>query len=198
MPYANIELRRKTTAAWRAANPDKVRAQQEKYNLKRDPEKRRDNLRRWRAANPERNRELNQLSDGRHPDRVKARRKAKYEKNREANQNAFAQIEELRLRALFAGAKSRAGKVGIAFNLAFEDIEWPQFCPMLGIRINYGLKGRRNRGDDSPSLDRTIPSLGYTKGNVVVLSWRANRIKYDSTIDEIEKLLVYLKKVRSH
>lgn len=39
--------------------------------------------------------------------------------------------------------------------------------------------------DDSYSLDRIDSSKGYIKGNVWVISLRANRIKNDSTPDEL-------------
>lgn len=181
MAYANIEDRR---------------AHDKWYNEhKRDKEARRDALRRWRQLNPERNKELNRLSDERDPERVQARRARRYARDKSKVERQFSERLDIRLRALFATAKSRAKREGKDFTVSFEEIEWPEFCPVLGIRINYSVKGGR-RGDDSPSLDRTRPELHYTAGNVVVMSWRANRIKYDSTIDELEKLLVYMRKVR--
>lgn len=86
------------------------------------------------------------------------------------------------------GARSRAKRDGIPFNISEEDIEIPETCPVLHIPI------KRNKGsgwhNDSPSLDRIDNNLGYTKGNVRVISNRANRIKCDATFEELE--LVYL------
>ena len=42
--------------------------------------------------------------------------------------------------------------------------------------------------DDSPSIDRLIPELGYIKGNVNVISLRANIIKNNATKDELIKI----------
>lgn len=42
--------------------------------------------------------------------------------------------------------------------------------------------------DNSPSLDKLIPDLGYVKGNVAVISWRANRFKSDGTLEEIRMI----------
>jgi len=48
--------------------------------------------------------------------------------------------------------------------------------------------------DNSPSLDKLIPELGYVKGNITVMSVRANRIKNDATRQEIELLLHWMNK----
>ena len=36
----------------------------------------------------------------------------------------------------------------------------------------------------SPSLDRLVPALGYVKGNVQVISWRANKLKGEGTAED--------------
>lgn len=62
----------------------------------------------------------------------------------------------------------------------------PEVCPVLGIKLNYtgtGIEGW-SRKDDSPSIDQIIPGKGYTEDNIVVISWRANRIKNDGTPEE--------------
>ena len=37
------------------------------------------------------------------------------------------------------------------------------------------------------------PNKGYVKGNIIVVSMRANRIKTDATIDEIKKLQIFMR-----
>ena len=59
-------------------------------------------------------------------------------------------------------------------------------CPLLGLPIVYD---QTKLSDRSPTLDRKNPALGYTRGNLAVISHRANRLKSDSTIEELEKLL---------
>jgi hypothetical protein len=46
---------------------------------------------------------------------------------------------------------------------------------------------------NSPSLDRINNNLGYVPGNVIVVSDRANRIKNNATIEELEKIVNYYK-----
>jgi hypothetical protein len=88
--------------------------------------------------------------------------------------------------------KSRAKRKGFEFNLTIADIVMPIECPILGVKLEYvcGKGGSWN----SPSLDRIDSLKGYIKGNVQIISKRANIIKNDATIDEIEKVYFYLKR----
>lgn len=95
-------------------------------------------------------------------------------------------------RRLFRNAKNRAKKKGIEFNLDLKDIIIPTYCPVLGILID--TKSSEN-ADNCPSLDRVHPSLGYIKGNVNVISNRANRIKNDATGDELRKIADYVQRI---
>jgi hypothetical protein len=88
-------------------------------------------------------------------------------------------------RRMLTAAKKTAKDRGLPFNITLDDIVVPTHCPALGIALRSQLGPRQ---DGTPSLDRIIPSLGYTKGNVVVISWRANRIKNDATIDELRRV----------
>lgn len=92
---------------------------------------------------------------------------------------------------LLRTARGRAMKVGVPFDLEVSDIHVPETCPVLGIRLATGVSGFT---DASPSLDRLIPSLGYIKGNVRVISMRANAIKRDATAEELAKILAYMRK----
>ena len=91
---------------------------------------------------------------------------------------------------IFIGAKYRAKKKGIPFNITIEDIVIPKVCPVFNKPFVYGY-GRVN--EFSPSLDRIIPSKGYVKGNIIVISHRANMIKSNATINELEALSNFFK-----
>lgn len=91
---------------------------------------------------------------------------------------------------MFISARSRAKKEEIPFTITIEDIVIPEYCPVLGIKLDRD-GGKCN--DSTPSLDKFIPELGYVRDNIAVISWRANWIKQNSTIDEVEKLYLWMK-----
>lgn len=82
-------------------------------------------------------------------------------------------------------AKARAAKAGVPFNLTHTDISIPHQCPVLGIPL---IVGASKASDNSPSLDRVVPRMGYVTGNVLVISNRANRIKNDATATELRQV----------
>ena len=100
---------------------------------------------------------------------------------------ADGRSEELEY-SLWNAAKQRAKKQGLPFNLSpldLKELGIPDVCPVLGIPINRSPgDGSGERTDNSPSLDKFIPELGYVKGNVQIISWRANRFKSDGTPEE--------------
>lgn len=96
-------------------------------------------------------------------------------------------------KAMYHRIKSRAKRDGIDFNIDVEDIVIPTHCPVLGVELCLYNKGRRGYFPDSPSLDRMVPSLGYIKGNVQVMSARANLLKNDATVDELQQVINYMK-----
>lgn len=49
--------------------------------------------------------------------------------------------------------------------------------------------------ESRPSLDRFIPANGYVIGNIRVISFRANRIKSDATLEEMRRVLSYMEGV---
>jgi hypothetical protein len=85
--------------------------------------------------------------------------------------------------------KSRCKRKGLPFNLTLEDLVIPEFCPVLGIPL---IKRRGKFSDNSPSVDRTVPHLGYVKGNVSIMSYRANRIKCHASLDDLRKIVAYM------
>ena len=89
---------------------------------------------------------------------------------------------------LWKAAKKRAKDKDFDFNIEVTDIIIPQFCPLLNIPIIHKT-GTGERRAESPSLDRLDNSLGYVKGNILVVSWRANRLKADAEFQELQRLV---------
>ena len=87
------------------------------------------------------------------------------------------------------GAKKRAKEDGVPFSIEAHHVVIPDFCPLLGIPLQRAT-GFRSAG--SPSLDRILPELGYVPGNVWVISYRANQIKNDATLDELRSIVAGL------
>lgn len=82
-------------------------------------------------------------------------------------------------RYLLQGAKARAKKQGIPFDITHHDIVIPEYCPYLGCKLEMFSEW------SSPSLDKKVPSLGYVKGNIQVISTKANTMKNNATQDEL-------------
>jgi hypothetical protein len=91
---------------------------------------------------------------------------------------------------MLASAKNRAKKLGRECTIKLEDVVVPEFCPILGIRME---KQAYKAQDNSPSLDRIDSNQGYIKGNVQVISRRANMLKSNATLEEIERLYLWMK-----
>lgn len=97
---------------------------------------------------------------------------------------------------LLDGARWRARRDNIEFSIKKSDVTIPEFCPLLGIKLESG-RGVGGAKASSPSLDRIKPELGYVPGNVWVISYRANMIKSDATLEELRTLTERLADVLS-
>jgi len=96
---------------------------------------------------------------------------------------------ESKARDIIYRVRYRAKKRGLPFNLSVDDIRLPKYCPLLGIKLNYRASTTL---DSSPSLDKINPSKGYVKGNVWVISHKANRLKSNASTKELIKVRDWL------
>ena len=109
------------------------------------------------------------------------------------NAKIFAN-QDLRTR-LYYSAKSRAKAKGLDFTISIEDIVVPEKCPVLGIRFKSGAgNGTQSvaKLETSPTLDRVDNSKGYTPDNICVISLRANNLKRDASLYELECLVYHM------
>jgi hypothetical protein len=112
------------------------------------------------------------------------------------NRDKYKEDDRYRLNKLLQQAKIRATKRNLVFDIIIDDLleKLPKDkkCPVLGIDLFWGNEGKGKRVN-SPSIDRIDPKGNYTKDNIMIISWRANEIKSDASIEEIEAVLKYMK-----
>lgn len=136
----------------------------------------------YRVRHPEQTREANRLARARarrlDPEGVRARQREWYRINVEAG--------------LLHSARARARRRGDAFTITRADVQIPTHCPVLGIPLVRTNSGAQT--SNSPSLDQLVPGRGYVPGNVRVISWRANDLKRNATVDELRRLLAWLER----
>ena len=130
------------------------------------------------ALNPEVAEKARQATASRRAQAKAADPEAYYAKERQQLNEYHQRRPELKM---LYSARESAKRQGLPFDLEESDIVIPECCPVLGIAIE---KASGSRTYNSPSLDKLIPALGYVKGNVQVISWRANKLKGEGTAKE--------------
>lgn len=85
------------------------------------------------------------------------------------------------------GMKARAAKKGIPYDdtltVDYMISITPTHCPVLGIELKRTW--RDGNRQCSPSVDRLDPQQGYTRDNIIVVSYLANTIRTNATSDQI-------------
>lgn len=157
-----------------------------------DPERFKAQVSRHREANKERIKAYKQMP------RVQALRRQTHrawvERNREHVREKQREWSVTNLEAhMLRRARASAKKHGWAFDLELSDISIPETCPLLGIVLE---RKAGVQADSTPSLDRIDSFLGYVKGNVWVISWRANNIKGNASLEELKQVVEGLDRIR--
>lgn len=88
----------------------------------------------------------------------------------------------------FIQLRSKARRCGLEFAIEIEDLVLPTHCPIFGMPL---VRAGGSQTNASPSVDRIDNSKGYVKGNVVVVSLKANSIKRDTTLAELKKMVEF-------
>jgi hypothetical protein len=132
----------------------------------------------YRQNNPEKLKEKSKLYRQNNSKKLKEKDKLYYQNNPEK----FMIKEALR----------RAKEKQLPFELQEDDIKIPEICPVLGFVLK---KGGGKISSNSASLDRIIPEKGYVKGNIIVVSMKANTIKSNATPEEIIMVGEFYKKL---
>ena len=156
--------------ARRAYNRDYYQRNREKWNVGPPSEASRAASRRYHQRNREKRNAANRIWLANNKERNEAIKLAW----RNRNKNHI----------MLYGAKQRAKRDGLECTITLADIIMPPACPLLGIPLAYGQR-RGGAVNGSPTLDRIDNSKGYVPGNVWVISYRANKIKNDATLEEL-------------
>ena len=97
-------------------------------------------------------------------------------------------VKELHVTLFLNGAKYRAKRDSVPFCLTREyllSIATDE-CPIFHTPFEWGRSGlgAGNAKPNGPTLDRIEPDLGYVEGNVAFISYRANRLKDNGTMQD--------------
>lgn len=129
---------------------------------------------------------------------AKAEQRAWHKANPQAN-GAYKRKAYLSdpAKPILRSIRIRAKASGIPCDLSFDDVRamlmQTKVCPVLGIPLAHRVSGKREGpADHAPSIDRRRPELGYVRGNVAVISQRANRLKNNATVEEVRRILVWM------
>ena len=162
------DKKRAYLAAYYQANKEKIKARANVYHQTRYKE-------RWENATEE------ELAERRRKVNERTAKTKPWLTRRKRRPEAY----------LFNIAKQRSKKKNIEFSITVEDLKMPEVCPLLGIRLD----SYSDDIDVHPSIDRIDSSKGYIKGNVWIISHKANRVKSDATADELIKIGMALKEL---
>lgn len=97
------------------------------------------------------------------------------------------------MKELLNHLKSSAKKRNIEFSITIDDLNnlsFPLVCPILSIPLAFN---RNAAEDNSFSVDRVDSTKGYVKDNLVVISQKANRMKNNGTLKELEQMVEFYK-----
>tara|TARA_R110000851_G_C12749598_1_gene531834 strand:- start:16 stop:570 length:555 start_codon:yes stop_codon:yes gene_type:complete len=119
---------------------------------------------------------------------------AQYYQNRKNRPEYYEHVLPL---TKLSNAKTRAKAQNLPFDITVQDIKdiWPKdnICPVLGIPFTFGVHEHKNYS--ACSLDKIIPSKGYVKGNIQIVSALANQIMSSATPEQVLQVGHYFKKL---
>lgn len=106
-------------------------------------------------------------------------------------------ITQKDFKLLWSNLKASAQKRNIPFSLSLADMDEigiPILCPILGIPLYF----HKNKVEDnSISVDRIDSTKGYCLDNIIVISYRANKLKSDASLEEMRKIVNFYEQLKS-
>ena len=101
--------------------------------------------------------------------------------------NVMQLTEKQYIHKMWRNAKSRAIKENIPFNIEETDIIIPKYCPILETELVLNKNYKNSNPEHTPSIDKIDPTKGYVKGNIQIISFKANAMKQNASFDELQK-----------
>lgn len=156
-------------------------------------------MRKWKRRNKEKVNAINRAVKAKSPDLYREINRRSMAKMRAQDPQRFLELalshrKRFVERYMLTRARQRAMKRGAAFDITIDDIVVPERCPVFGVPLEFEIGNRGARNHWAPSLDRHNPEKGYVKGNVRVISNRANRLKNNGTLKEFRQIVAYLER----
>jgi len=102
---------------------------------------------------------------------------------RRAKANAYSRANKNKV--MFFAARKRARDKNVPFDLVLSDIVIPDLCPVFNKPFEYGTPF-------AASIDRINPSLGYTKDNIQIISYKANTMKNNASSKELKEFASWI------
>jgi len=101
------------------------------------------------------------------------------------NSGKRIKLHSVVLSSLIRDMKQRAQKKEIICTLSRKDIKISALCPLLEIPL---LRGKNTTIDHSPTIDRIDNALGYTPTNIAIISHKANVMKNNCSLKQLEQI----------
>ena len=111
---------------------------------------------------------------------------------RKAADRKYSKNPKHYIKIAYTSCKHRAKKRGLDFNIEENDIQIPTTCPVLDIPLTLIKAGGPGGKSNSPSIDRIDNSKGYVKGNIQIMSHKANMMKSSATPEELLKFAYWV------
>lgn len=89
---------------------------------------------------------------------------------------------------IIRNSKYCAKRRNIEFSIKYTDFELPELCPILGIKLEYGV-GHDGNAPQHATLDRIDNTKGYVPGNVMIVSRLANAMKNEASFNQLQTFI---------
>ena len=119
-----------------------------------------------------------------HSQKLKERAKLWFQAHRERHAESGVQWRRDHFEhELWVRARNSARQRNLEFSILVTDVHIPETCPYLGIVLTRLVNGGRQ--DSNASLDRIDNTKGYVRGNIQVISSKANFMKRNASLEEL-------------